>query len=123
MVEKITDALRQQSDEAPSTSAGNSEAEDDEFFGAVVTQPEDSRKQTSLRNRAQSLVKTCLESKSKDFLNNAAFSYEQVLMSLFVQYNTSIPSSVAVKRLFSTGKDILRAKRSLSDEKFNLTLT
>ena len=88
MVEKIADALY---DSNPTRlpapcSAGSSEAEDDEFFSAVVTQPEDSRKRTSSK---RSLVKTWLESKSKDSLNDAAFSYEQVLMGLFVQYNTT----------------------------------
>ena len=65
------------------------------------------------------MVKTWLEIHSKKDLNELTFLGEQVLMDLLVKYNTSIPSSVAVERLFSTGKDILRAKRAaLSDANF-----
>ena len=42
-------------------------------------------------------------------------------MKLFVQYNTTIPSSAAVEKIFSTGKDILKPKSkraSLSDKNF-----
>ncbi len=44
-------------------------------------------------------------------------------MGLFCKYNTPIPSSAAVERMFSMGKDILRAKRAtLSDENFNMLM-
>ncbi len=47
------------------------------------------------------------------------FLGEPVLVTLFVQYNTTIPSSAAVEQIFSTGKDILKLKRvSLSDKNF-----
>lgn len=42
------------------------------------------------------------------------------IRSLFLQYNTPIPSSAAVERLFSVGKDVLRPKRtSMTDANFN----
>ena len=50
----------------------------------------------------------------KGFPNNA---FEQV----FVRYNTAIPSSAAVERVFPLGKDILKPKRcGLSDEHFDM---
>ena len=40
---------------------------------------------------------------------------------LFIKYNTPLPSSAAVERLFSLASDVLRAKRSsLSAENFEL---
>ncbi len=41
-----------------------------------------------------------------------AYMGEPVLFKLFVRYNTPVPSSAAVERFFSQGKDILRDKRA-----------
>ena len=61
----------------------------------------------------------------KTLFTDAAFLGEPVLIELFIKYNTAIPSSAAVDRLFSTGKDVLRAKRSLllSDDNFNMLMS
>ena len=45
----------------------------------------------------------------------------QVMQPHFIAFNTPIPSSAAVERLFSLGKDVLRPKRSrLTDEHFEM---
>ena len=44
-----------------------------------------------------------------------------ISVSLQFQYNTTLPSSAAVERLFSLDKDILKPKRcGLSDEHFEM---
>ena len=46
-----------------------------------------------------------------------------VMRKLFIKFNTPIPSSAAVERLFSLGKDILRPKRGkMTDEHFEMML-
>ena len=45
----------------------------------------------------------------------------KAFLQQFVKYNTPIPSSAAVERMFSLGKDILKPKRSnLSDAHFEM---
>ena len=53
---------------------------------------------------------------SSNFQNNA-------LKNLFIRYNTALPSSAAVERVFSVGKDILKPKRAgLSEDHFEMLI-
>jgi len=127
MEKKVEDALRKQSDEAEmesnSEDSNNDEAEHDFFHVVTQRQKSNSLSERSFKGKAQDLVRIWLETTSKDFLTDAAFLGEQILMDLFLQYNTTIPSSAAVERLFSTGSDILRCKRAyMSDKNFNLLM-
>lgn len=77
----------------------------------------------STKSRAAHIVKTWLEGKGTESLADPAFNSESVLINLFLRYNTAMPSSAAVERLFSLGKDIMRAKRScLSDDNMNMLM-
>ena len=45
------------------------------------------------------------------------------IKDLYIKFNSPIPSSAAVERLFSTGKDVLKPKRSrLTDKHFEMLL-
>ena len=73
--------------------------------------------------KAQSLLVSWLDAGSKNDLSDATFLGEPALMKLFTKYNTPIPSSAAVERLFSIGKEILRERRcQLSDNMYELLL-
>ncbi|CAI9722830.1 Hypothetical predicted protein [Octopus vulgaris] len=105
---KVEEAMRQQPDEMSSNRGGSNNEEEDGFFSGVTRPKESRRSHRSLKDKAQNLVKTWLETNYKDLLTDAAFFSEQV----FIKFNTAIPASAAVERMFSMGKDILGAKRS-----------
>ena len=73
----------------------------------------------SPHSRASDLVERWLRAEYtiKDGLKDEAFLGEPILMHMFAYYNTAVPSSASVERLFSRGRDILTAKRNrLNDE-------
>uniref|UniRef100_A0A0L8GJ26 HAT C-terminal dimerisation domain-containing protein n=1 Tax=Octopus bimaculoides TaxID=37653 RepID=A0A0L8GJ26_OCTBM len=116
--------MRQQPDKVSNNrGSSNNEKQEDDFLSGVTQPKESSRSHRSLKDKAQNLVKTWLETNSKELLTDAALLGEQVLVDLFIKFNTAIPSSAAVECLFSMGKDILRAKSSLlSDENFDMLI-
>ncbi len=103
---------------------GDGDREEDDFY-AEFTQhsAKETRASASFKTKAVSLVNTWIATGSKGDFGDGAFMGEPVFKELFVKFNTPVPSSAAVERIFSIGKDILRAKRaSLSDENFDILM-
>ena len=76
----------------------------------------------SKRQAQEDYVKKFLEQPPNKNLEEKDFS-NAFLKDLFIRYNSPIPSSAAVERLFSLGKDILRPKRCrMTDKYFEMLL-
>jgi hypothetical protein len=99
-------------------------ATEDDWYGLITQSTrETSSTRHMYRNRANKIVSNWLAGISKKDFSDATFMYEPVLVKLFTRFNTPIPSSAAVERFFSQGKDILRAKRSsLADKNFEMLM-
>jgi hypothetical protein len=69
---------------------------------------------------AETIVNRWTETKRSDKLEDEDFQLSRILTDLFIQFNTPVPSSAGVERLFSQAGDILRPKRiSLSEDRFH----
>ncbi|KAG0729419.1 hypothetical protein GWK47_000325 [Chionoecetes opilio] len=109
------------------TSEGSSpdEDEEDDFLkalrspGPTATEGTNS---TRLSNKMGKELKSgCSEKQKNKLLEQAMFPAlsRAAWVDVFVKYNTAIPSSAAVERLFSQGSDIMKAKReSLTSDNF-----
>ena len=68
----------------------------------------------------------CVTSEVDNFLNEDSASTDSILkypnlVKMFVRYNTALPSSASVERLFSVGGQIFKPTRNrLSDSKFEM---
>ncbi|KAG0725708.1 hypothetical protein GWK47_038100 [Chionoecetes opilio] len=109
------------------TSEGSSqdEVEEDDFFkawmspGPTATEGTNS---TRLSNKmGKELESWCSEKQRNKLLEQAMFPAPShpAWVDVFVKYNTTIPNSAFVERLFSQGSDIMKAKRaSLTSDHF-----
>jgi len=70
------------------------------------------------------LLKTFLQAKpNREPLTVDAFPHKS-FWNLFLRFNTQMPSSAAVERMFSMGKVVLKPKRSkMSDQHFEMLVS
>ncbi|KAG0721138.1 hypothetical protein GWK47_006515 [Chionoecetes opilio] len=77
---------------------------------------------TRLSNKMGKELESCCSEKQRNkLLEQAMFPAlsHAAWVDVFVKYNTAIPSSAAVERLFSQGSEIMKAKRaSLTSDSF-----
>jgi hypothetical protein len=86
-----------------------------DFFKSITEAPT-----ASIDVNAFNIVKTWTETTGSDKLEDSDFQREPSLIDLFIEFNTPVPSSAGVERLFSQAGDILRPKRcSLKEDRFH----
>jgi hypothetical protein len=86
----------------------------------ILDEPTHRGRRNLIDVNAEEIVNTWMATKRSDELKDEDFQLKPVLMELFRQFNTPVPSSAGVERLFSQAGDILRPKRiSLGDNRFH----
>ena len=126
MVNKLTNTIRFDYDatttgtQCDSTHSTEDEQEDFfECFAINLNRSSSSRSNTAAEEVSVYLTKCPSYNISSCGINACVEFPSDAFKKTFIQLNTAIPSSAAVERIFSTGKDILKPKRSgLSDVHF-----
>jgi hypothetical protein len=96
---------------------------EDGRFGTITQAPMERGSCNVYKTIAVKLVGTWLAGPSKVDLGDRPLWVKKILSKLFVKFNTPVPSSAAVERLFIQGKDILKAKRaSLAHETLEMLM-
>ncbi len=91
-----------------------------DYFKSITVAPTARGRRNIIDVNATKIVKTCTETINSVKLEDSDFQREPSLIDLFIEFNTPMPSSAGVERLFSQAGDILRPKRcSLKEDRFH----
>ena len=97
-----------------SSSDTDPEGKSDDFFGSFASKGNEENQ--TAKNKLDKFLKQSQRKGQKNFVFP-----DKNFKDLFLKFNTAIPSSAAVEKIFSLGKDILKPKRSeLSDAHFEM---
>ncbi len=89
-----------------------------DYFKSITVAPTARGRRNIIDVNANKTVKTWTETTSSVKLEDSDFQREPSLIDWFIEFNTPVPSSAGVERLFSQAGDILRPKRcSLSPKR------
>ena len=116
-IERLNDIT---TSESSSGEGEKNETEEDYFCSLLKSEGRADRKKDVSNEVKEWLLQPIVNRFKSPAIHPAMFP-SSTFVSCFVKYNTAIPSSAAVERLFSLGKDILRSKRALlSDKHFEM---
>ena len=108
------------SSESSSTEGETNEAEDDFFLPLLKSEGRAARKKDASSEVKEWLQQPVANRLKSPAIHPAMFP-SSTFVSCFMKHNTAIPSSAAVERIFSLGKNILRPNRALlSDKHFEM---
>ena len=103
---------------SPDNSFVIQESDETDFFSMLTLESDE---QTSECTNASKIATEYLDGPLEKTVSANSFGANKILKTLFIEFNTPIPSSAGVERLFSLGKEVLRPKRAgLSDTHFEM---
>ena len=115
MVKELMCAIKQDEENLASTAESSNEDQGSkDYFDLLLEDTPEERKQKNLKDELFACLDGWQRAHSDKAITQDMFPllYRKAWVELFIRFNTPLPSSAAVERLFNVAGDILRPKRS-----------